>query len=76
MKKSTKLVSLILAGAMALSMTGCSSKPAETTAAATTVAETTAAAADTTAAAADGETYKIGVLQLVQHAALDQSNEG
>ena len=76
MKKSTKLVSLILAGAMALSMTGCSSKPAETTAAATTVAETTAAAADTTAAAADDETYKIGVLQLVQHAALDQSNEG
>ena len=76
MKKSTKLVSLILAGAMALSMTGCSSKPAETTAAATTVAETTVAAADTTAAAADDETYKIGVLQLVQHAALDQSNEG
>lgn len=81
MKKSTKLVSLILAGAMALSMTGCSSKPAETTAAAATVAETTAAeattaAADTTAAAADGETYKIGVLQLVQHAALDASNEG
>ncbi len=80
MKKSTKLVSLILAGAMALSMTGCSSKPAETTAAATTVAETTAAtttaAADTAAAAADSETYKIGVLQLVQHAALDQSNAG
>ncbi len=73
MKKSTKLVSLILAGAMALSMTGCSSKPAETTAAATTATE---AAAETTAAAADGETYKIGVLQLVQHAALDQSNEG
>ncbi len=72
MKKSTKLVSLILAGAMALSMTGCSSKPAETTAAATTVAETTAKTAD----AADSETYKIGVLQLVQHVALDQSNEG
>ncbi len=74
MKKSTKLVSLILAGAMALSMTGCSSKPAETTAAATTVAEATAAV--DAAAAADGETYKIGVLQLVQHVALDQSNEG
>ena len=79
MKKSTKLVSLILAGAMALSMTGCSSKPAETTAAATTaatVAAETTAAADTTAAAAEGETYKIGVLQLVQHSALDASNEG
>lgn len=77
MKKSTKLVSLILAGAMALSMTGCSSKPAETTAAATTAAETTAAATTTAAAAAaDGETYHIGVLQLVQHSALDQSNAG
>ena len=80
MKKSTKLVSLILAGAMALSMTGCSSKPAETTAAATaeatTVAAETTATADTTAAAAEGETYKIGVLQLVQHSALDASNEG
>lgn len=77
MKKSTKLVSLILAGAMALSMTGCSSNTAETTAAATTAAETTAA--ETTAAAteaAEGEIYKIGVLQLVQHTALDASNEG
>ncbi len=72
MKKSTKLVSLILAGAMALSMTGCSSKPAETTAAATTAASKT----ETTAAAASGETYKIGVLQLTQHTALDASNEG
>ena len=75
MKKTMKLTSLILAGAMALSMTGCSSKPGETTAATTVAAETTAAA-DTTAAAAEGETYKIGVLQLVQHAALDASNEG
>ncbi|MBR5266778.1 MAG: ABC transporter substrate-binding protein, partial [Lachnospiraceae bacterium] len=80
MKKTMKLTSLILAGAMALSMTGCSSKPAETTAAATaeatTVAAETTATADTTAAAAEGETYKIGVLQLVQHSALDASNEG
>ena len=82
MKKSTKLLSLVLAGAMAFSMTGCSSNTAATTAAtttaateaATTVAETTTAAA--TEAAAEGETYKIGVLQLVQHTALDASNQG
>lgn len=83
MKKSTKLLSLVLAGAMAFSMTGCSSNTAETTAAATTaaateaattVAETTTAAA--TEAASEGETYKIGVLQLVQHTALDASNQG
>lgn len=66
MKKSKKLLSMILAGAMVFSMAGCSSKTAETAAA--TEAATEAASSD--------ETYKIGVLQLVQHAALDQSNEG
>lgn len=83
MKKTGKLLSMILAGAMALSMAGCSSKPAETTAAATeaatTAAETTVeetTAAETEAAAASDKTYKIGVLQLVQHAALDASNQG
>lgn len=87
MRKTSKVLSVILAGAMALSMAGCSSeKPAETTAAATeaatTAEETTAAekeettAAETKEASSDEKTYKIGVLQLVQHAALDASNEG
>lgn len=81
MKKTSKILSVVLAGALALSVTGCSSKPAETTAAATEAATTAQAtvAAETTAKAADaagGDTYKIGILQLVQHAALDQSNEG
>ena len=79
MKKTSKLLSVILAGALALSVTGCSSKPAETTAAAkeaATTAQTTEAAAAKADDAASGDTYKIGVLQLVQHAALDQSNEG
>lgn len=80
MRKAMKLTSVILAGAMALSMTACSSGSAETTAAETTATEATAAettAAETAAAAADDETtYKIGVIQLVQHTALDASNEG
>lgn len=88
MKKTSKVLSVILAGAMALSMAGCSSeKAAETTAAAETAAATAAAAtttaaeketekAETKEASSDGKTYKIGVLQLVQHAALDASNEG
>ena len=79
MKKTSKLLSVILAGTLALSVTGCSSKPAETTAAAkeaATTAQTTEAAAAKADDAASGDTYKIGVLQLVQHAALDQSNEG
>lgn len=55
------------------------SAPAETTPAESesTEGETTSAEAAETDAAADGqETYKIKVLQLVQHAALDQSNQG
>ncbi|MCI7795960.1 MAG: ABC transporter substrate-binding protein, partial [Lachnospiraceae bacterium] len=86
MRKAMRITSVLLAGAMALSMTACGSKTAETTAApattaaATTAAETTKAetkAEATTAAAADEEkTYKIGVIQLVQHAALDASNKG
>ncbi len=55
MKKSTKLLSAVMAGAMVLSMAGCgsSSNSAETTAAA---AETTAAAADSSAAESKEET--------------------
>ena len=81
MRKTSKILSVILASALALSVTGCSSKPAET-AAATTAAEakteatTAQAAAENTEAASAGETYKIGVIQLVQHSALDLSNEG
>lgn len=93
MKKSSKIMSLVIAGAMVLSMGACggSGNSGATTAAGTTAAETKAAettAADTTAAgvsetteakaeaAADGKTYKIGILQLTQHPALDAANEG
>ena len=44
MKKSSKIMSLVLAGAMVLSMSACGSgKSAETSAADTTAAETTTA---------------------------------
>lgn len=91
MKKTTKVLSLIMAGAMMVSLTACGSQPtAATTGAAPTAAETTTEAAkaestdaDTTEAATteaaktdDGKQYKIGVLQLVQHSALDAANEG
>ncbi len=89
MKRSTKVMTMLLAGAMALSLTACSGKPAETTAAASENTEAATAeseakeseAKETEATAAaeaagSGESYKIGVLQLVQHAALDASNEG
>ena len=78
MKKSNKIMALVLAGAMAASMTACGSKAEETTAAPETeaAAETTEAAETEKAADASGKTYKIGVIQLVQHVALDKTNEG
>lgn len=85
--KMKKWAAASMAAMMAVSMAGCGSGSTgtATTAAATEAASeaaTTAAAAEETEAASeaakadDGKTYKIGVLQLVQHAALDKSNEG
>ena len=89
MKKTSKIMSLVLAGAMVLSMTACAGSTAETTSAAAktqeTAADTASKAEETTgaeasesetAAKAEGTTYKIGVLQLVQHTALDAANDG
>ncbi len=92
MRKVSKLTALALAGVMALSLTACGGgNTAETTAAATTAAETTAAettaaettaaetaAEETTEAAAEttGETYVVGICQLVQHDALDAATQG
>lgn len=83
MKKSMKIMSLVMSGAMALSLTACGGGTESTTAAATEAAttaasaDTTAAASsDTTAAAADGDTYTIGICQLVQHDALDAATLG
>jgi putative ABC transport system substrate-binding protein len=80
MKKTSKIMSLALAGAMLLSMTACSGKPAETTAAATTAAATAAAqetaAQPETKAEEKAESYKVGICQLVQHDALDAATKG
>lgn len=75
MKKMNRFTAISMAAMMAvasLSACGSSSTPTATTAAAAETDATTAAAAE----ASDGKTYKIGVLQLVQHAALDKANEG
>ena len=71
MKKS---LAMILAGAMVVaSLTACGSGKKETTA--ETTSDTTAESAESKTVS-DGETYKIGVLQLTEHAALDAANEG
>ena len=71
MRKTKKLAVLMLAGAMAASLAACGGSAATDTTAAES-AENEESKEQT----ADGETYKIGVLQLTQHVALDQTNEG
>ena len=79
MRKSGKLLSMMVAGAMVLSMAGCSGSNNETTAA---PEQTTAqAAAGDSAqtkegAASEGKTYTVGICQLVQHDALDAATKG
>ncbi|WP_349948052.1 ABC transporter substrate-binding protein [Lacrimispora sp. BS-2] len=74
MKKSAKVLSLVLAGAMMMSLSACGSKTSDP---ATSAAEKTGEAAESTAEKTeDGKQFKIGVLQLVQHAALDATNKG
>ena len=81
MKKSVKVMAAAMAAMMTLA--GCGSKTAETTAADTTAAEITAEAAaeETTAEAAegvkiaDGE-YTIGIGQFAEHGSLDNCRTG
>ena len=90
MKKSAKLLSMILAASMVMSMAACSGGTKDNSA-----GETTSASADTQAPASDGakdnteaadsadgekaasgETYTVGICQLVQHDALDAATQG
>ena len=71
MKKLIKLTSAMMAGVMALSMTGCATKG--NTPSSTEVSEQNSA---TVAAGEAGETYTVGICQLVQHDALDAATQG
>jgi len=85
-----KLLALSLTAAMVIAMvTGCGSTADQSAGTESAAAETEspaqeeeepaadeAAQAETESAAADGKTYKIGIIQLVEHAALDAANQG
>lgn len=76
-----KLLAMALVGAMSLTMlAGCGSKAETTEVPATEENATEAAATEAgtaeAAAASDDTVYKIGVIQLVEHAALDAANKG
>ena len=64
MKRLKTLASAVVAGTLALALAACGGNDGG------------ASAEGSSTAGATGDTYKIGVLQLTEHAALDASNEG
>ena len=82
MKKSMKIMSAAMSGIMVLSLAACGGSDAGTTAAQETTAAAASEAKDSTDTQAsqeekaDGETYTVGICQLVQHDALDAATEG
>lgn len=86
MRKMKKVISVAMAVAMTMSLAACGNSANEPAAAQTdaaaetkeTVAETTAAEAETIQAAApeDGKVYQIGIVQQLEHPALDAASEG
>ena len=75
MKKMNKILSVMMAAAMTVSMTACGGD---------TASDNTSASADNSAAATgsaaagstDGQKYTIGILQQLEHPALDAASQG
>jgi putative ABC transport system substrate-binding protein len=79
--KMKKLLALLLALAMVLSLAACGAKTETTTTEASDTAEETAEVAETEEVAdaaeeEDDTVYTIGIIQLIEHAALDAATQG
>ena len=72
MKKMTKLLNMLVATALVIGVAGCGNSTATNAESDVNEAQTTEASSS----AENGENYKIGVIQLVEHAALDATYEG
>ena len=75
MKKLSKLMAVVLAVAMVLALAACGSTGGAASAPAAS-GSGAASGSRSAAPAGDGQTYKIGICQLVQHEALDAANQG
>lgn len=76
MKKSLKIMSAAMSSIMVLSLAACGGSDAGTTAAQDTTKAAASEAKENSDAQAAGETYTVGICQLVQHDALDAATEG
>lgn len=72
MKKMTKLLNMLVATALVIGAVGCGNSTSTNAGAEAGQAETTEASNNVE----NGENYKIGIIQLVEHAALDATYEG
>ena len=77
MKKLSKLAALLLSAAMVLALAACSGGDANATPTpAADATPTPAAEGDPTEAPSTGESYTVGIIQQMQHVALDSATEG
>ena len=75
MKKMNKILSVMMAAAMTVSMTACGGDTASDNTSAS--ADNSAAATESAAAGStDGQKYTIGILQQLEHPALDAASQG
>lgn len=75
MRNTRKFISILMASAMTLSMAACGSSDTGS-ADSDAAASNTAAGGTESASAADGKVYNIGILQQLEHPALDSATEG
>lgn len=75
MKKTSKLLALVMAFAMVLGLTACGGSTTSTGSVSNTTS-TSAATAQGSAAATSDKVYHVGICQLVQHNALDAATKG
>lgn len=79
MKKANKFLSIMMIAAMTLSMTACGSSETESadqTSNMESGSSTSRDAGSDTNVSADGKVYNIGILQQLEHPALDSATEG
>ena len=76
MKKMNKILSVMMAAAMTVSMTACGGDTASDNTSAATDNSAATATESTAAGNTDGQKYTIGILQQLEHPALDAASQG
>ena len=79
MKKFSRIFALLMALAMAVSLAACSSDSGDASAPASEPADNASASPageQSSQPAGDGQTYTVGIIQQMQHVALDSATEG